>query len=124
MSRRRYDTQTATSVKIVKTSAISNMDAESVLTQYINQSTISESVLNQLKRVQRDLRGLPPILRNSATGETSDDSSQTVTKDIPATGDGDIEMTDSSVPKPIDKEERKRLKKERRKEEKRLKAQN
>ncbi|ODQ83158.1 hypothetical protein BABINDRAFT_11464 [Babjeviella inositovora NRRL Y-12698] len=88
--------------------------------------------LSQLKRVQRELRGLPPMLPEMAPA-----SEHTMNKKIRFDNNEDVEddgeMHDADVAEAtpagvplyangtINKEERKRLKKERRKEEKKKK---
>jgi hypothetical protein len=98
-------------------------EAETILSKFIDNSmlsqrvsVVSQTVLGQLKRVQRDLRGLPPMLVNTETGESVADS-QYVTES--AAG---VDEPQENGNKKISKEDRKKLKKQRRKQEKRDKA--
>lgn len=119
MSRRKEE---VTALRVTESTSLSNREAEQIITQCLESSDMGTgSTGAQLRRVQRDLRGLPPLLTNSTTGEVDVDM-----------GDAPAEFSmvvEDSVPEQaeddgtIDKEERKRRKKERRKEEKRLKAQ-
>lgn len=102
------------SVKVVDTAPLHDMEAEVALSSYLETLEGYDSVSNQLKRIQRDLRGLPPLLRNSTTGEKQ----ETDVEDTPMAEPPAEELTNTG----ITKEERKRLKKERRKEEKKAKA--
>lgn len=87
----------------------------------------NENIIGQLKRVQRDLRGLPPVLRNERSAEQTSDVSQkfqNVSEDVEMLN-ADIEENAASSGKKrkqVTSEERKRLKKERRKAEKRSKS--
>jgi hypothetical protein len=102
------------SVNVVEAAPLHNMEAETALSSYLETLEGSDSVSNQLKRIQRDLRGLPPLLRNSTTGEKQ----ETDVEDTPMAEPPAAQLTNTG----ITKEERKRRKKERRKEEKKAKA--
>ncbi|CAN6596895.1 hypothetical protein TRVA0_001S03488 [Trichomonascus vanleenenianus] len=118
MYRRRNEQPTAVEIKLMQ--PLENADAEQMLSQFIdNGEAANESVVNQLRRVQRDLRGLPPLLRNSATGVMETENNNGYEEDIDME---EAQPAAESEPKKLSKEERKRLKKERRKEEKRHKA--
>jgi hypothetical protein len=109
--------QDITCVKIRKVTSINSAHTEQILSKYI-ESRIDDSVTHQLKRIQRDLRGLPPLLRNSTTGEV-------VNADPDALENNDMIVDTMEVDGPkkdLNKEEKKRLKKERRKQEKKAKA--
>ncbi|RLV90838.1 hypothetical protein JA1_004317 [Spathaspora sp. JA1] len=75
---------TATTVRVAETKNITNSEAERVLTEFIDASDAisaglaqssqeiglsknndSSAVLSQLKRIQRNLRGLPPLISES-----------------------------------------------------------
>lgn len=105
--------QDITAVNIKAVSSIDSSEAERILSGYID-NRIDDSVTQQLRRIQRDLRGLPPLLRNSTTGEVvgEDNGENAVTKTVAM----DVDNRDMS------KEDKKKLKKERRKQEKKLKA--
>lgn len=77
----------------------------------------NENILGQLKRVQRNMRGLPP-LRSQQTRESQQ---QPETEDVEMTQDA-VEEPQTGEKRKISAEERKRLKKERRKLEKRDKS--
>lgn len=150
---------TPVTVHVKASKALSKEDTERFLSKFIeneetrsNQNLLNNSgnvnvtgaSVSQLKRIQRDLRGLPPL--ESSTAPTSTTSTSTiksksapkthmkfddepvqtedVTKEEESTSipqiDEDVEMKDKSEQK-LDKEERKRLKKEKRKAEKRAK---
>lgn len=85
----------------------------------------NENVIGQLKRVQRNLRGLPPVLRNEETGEQGTEANQKnyqTNEDVEMLNVEENDTTVGSKRKQISAEERKRLKKERRKLEKRSKS--
>lgn len=86
----------------------------------------NENIIGQLKRVQRDLRGLPPVLRNERTEEQAAEVShklQNESEDVDMLNADDENAASSGQKrKQVTSEERKRLKKERRKAEKRSKS--
>lgn len=119
MSRRKEE---PTALRVIESTPLSNREAEQIITQCLESSEMgSGSTGAQLRRVQRDLRGLPPLLTNSTTGEVDVDMGD-APAEVSMVVDADESMQDEDDGT-IDKEERKRRKKERRKEEKRLKAQ-
>lgn len=79
--------------------------------------TKNENTLNQLKRVQRSLRGLPPVLQSDQPAQTYSTFQNADTLNEP-----EFEEAELGSKRKISAEERKRLKKERRKTEKRSKA--
>ena len=50
----------ATVIHVKQIKSISNDKAESLLSSFLNESTLPDSVAGQLARMQRDFRGLPP----------------------------------------------------------------
>ncbi|ODQ67622.1 hypothetical protein NADFUDRAFT_45681 [Nadsonia fulvescens var. elongata DSM 6958] len=141
--------QAPTSIRIHASNSITNEQAEEILTSFIDSpaSTLStnanagdmvrnEAILNQLKRVQRDLRGLPPLARTAAELPKKNRSKSLNEKsEVEAIEGGgvDVDMMDAEANMEpavapllpdgtVDKEERKRLKKLRRAQEKKAKA--
>lgn len=136
-----------TALHILSTNLVSTEEAEQIITAYLDaaesssaldaaaeaaiaangSSTIvdslagaltkNENTLNQLKRVQRSLRGLPPVLQSDQPAQTYSTYQTTESVDAPEFEDAEL-----GNKRKISAEERKRLKKERRKSEKRSKA--
>ncbi|KAK9471786.1 uncharacterized protein V1510DRAFT_403830 [Dipodascopsis tothii] len=127
-----------TTVHVTHVQKISNEAAQRLLADFIatiesetvqnagadadaDRSNISNAVTQQLRRIDRDLCGLPPLERKRKAEPEAAEATQ-------AAADEDVDMDDQFVDAqetadaPIDKAERKRLKKLRLKEEKRLKA--
>lgn len=111
--------------EVASTTSVDMGQAEQTLSEFLDNSMLSQrvsvvkqTVLGQLKRVQRDLRGLPPMLVNDETGESVADS-QYVTNSVDA---GQAAEAATETGKKVSKEDRKKAKKERRKQEKREKA--
>lgn len=84
----------------------------------------NENMVGQLKRIQRNLRGLPPVSRiPRPPPEFVQQQQQVEIEDYDMMGTADYEAhAGDKRNKPTNNEERKRLKKERRKNEKRVKA--
>lgn len=146
---------TPVTVHVRASKALSKEDTERFLSKFIeneetraNQNLLNNSgnvnvtgaSVSQLKRIQRDLRGLPPLESTTTTSTTGTTSSSTIkSKSAPKThmkfDDEPQEVKEStetnSIPQDdsvdsksevkIDKEERKRLKKEKKKAEKKAK---
>lgn len=56
----------ATAVKIVKEERVSVEEAEKYVTELLDsQETSSKQTFDQLRRLQRDLQGLPPLTTSS-----------------------------------------------------------
>lgn len=51
----------ATSVKIVETQTVTANEAEAELSAMLKNENIQKQVADQLKRLQRDFQGLPPL---------------------------------------------------------------
>ncbi|KAK9380674.1 uncharacterized protein V2V93DRAFT_371312 [Kockiozyma suomiensis] len=78
-------------------------------------ASLSNSVVQQLNRISRDLLGLPPVLRKRKREDIE------VSGDVLDDGAEEMEVDGDEKSDKIDKNERKRLKKLRQKEEKRQK---
>jgi hypothetical protein len=100
-----------TCVEIRSSSVVTSDECEKIVSSFIdNGSTTNPLTINQLKRLQRDLRGLPPLLQSVTPNED-------VVTDLSQHEPSGRE----SFSRPLSKEERRKLKKERRKHEKKAK---
>ncbi|KAK9456271.1 hypothetical protein V1511DRAFT_268523 [Dipodascopsis uninucleata] len=135
-----------TTVQVINVRKLDNIEAQHMLDAFIgtieppeqqNQNSIltaeegdpgtkpyglANSIIQQLNRISRELRGLPPLVRKRKL-EAYEGASEGLVNE----NENDILMEDAAADQRgvsdgrIDKAERKRLKKERRKEEKRQK---
>lgn len=80
----------------------------------------NENVVGQLKRVQRNMRGLPPVRTEEPQAQTQ--TQQQYDEQDVEMGESIWEEAQTGTKRKISAEERKRLKKERRKSEKRTKS--
>lgn len=119
-------TESSTMLDVAAEAAISAQghSSNTVVDSIASAMARNENIIGQLKRVQRNLRGLPPVLRVEETGEQVSEATQKgqANEDVEMLNADDEDASVGSKRKQISAEERKRLKKERRKSEKRSKS--
>ncbi|KAK9478279.1 hypothetical protein V1514DRAFT_331504 [Lipomyces japonicus] len=126
-----------TVVHVTSVNKVNNSEAQSILESFLaasqatsyerpagskvdtgsSASSLNSTAVQQLQRIERDLRGLPPLVRKRKIEAPSPLAESQDTEDIVMDENNDAKADEGNV----DKNERKRLKKERRKEEKRQK---
>lgn len=125
---------TPVAVRVTGAVSVENDELQLLLEQFLQESakldqSDASANISQLKRLQRELRGLPPLVQESVAPQLQLQQlgfalEESLPKGTKVKFD-DYEPQDLQeevlVPK-IDKEERKRLKKERRKEERKKKS--
>lgn len=124
MSTRRRAIEQPASIKIQARYNIDNETAEQFLTECLDNEGLgaSDALKAQMKRVQRDLRGLPPLARKKTESDSinnNDNDNEEQMMDIDEVMG--VEAEEKSE-KELSKEEKKKLKQQRRLEEKKKKA--